>query len=106
MNYKDGISAPCHSFSATIRTNTPVFRLTADLVQVAPAMDVLELPEVPDFISQTPCVPLESVSELSRYYVPRLLMDSAFWRARAEERCMAEFDLFHPERAPATHPLN
>jgi hypothetical protein len=64
-----------------------------------------EFPEAPDFVSRVAPVPIDSVLELSRYYLPRLGADAAFRKARAEERCLAEFDLFHPERVEATYPV-
>ena len=65
----------------------------------------LELPEAPDFVSRPVAVPADLVLALSEYYLPRLCADTAFWKARAEERCFAEFDLFHPEKVPATYPV-
>jgi hypothetical protein len=66
---------------------------------------VLELPEESHFVPQPLAVSLDSVLELSKYYLPRLRANGAFWKTRTEERCFAEFDLFQPDRVPATYPV-
>jgi len=64
----------------------------------------LELPVAPGFVPVTSPVSAELCLEISTFYLPRLLARPEFWKERAEERCLVEFDLDHPERVPATYP--
>ncbi len=64
----------------------------------------LELPVAPDFVPVISPVSAELCLEISTFYLPRILSRPGFWKERAQERCLVEFDLEHPERVPATYP--
>jgi hypothetical protein len=64
----------------------------------------LELPIAPDFVPVISPVSAELCLEISTFYLPRILSRPGFWKERAAERCLVEFDLEHPERVPATYP--
>jgi hypothetical protein len=65
----------------------------------------LDLPVVPGFVSLPPRIDPERVLELSASFLPELMKKPGFWERRARDRCLAEFDLEHPERAAPTYPM-
>ncbi len=64
----------------------------------------LELPVDPGFIPLHFRTDPELAIGMPAAYLPRLLARPEFWAERAEQRCLVEFDLDHPERHPATYP--
>jgi hypothetical protein len=62
------------------------------------------LPIDPGFVPIQSPASVESILEMSAFYLPRLTARPEFWKERAEQRCLVEFDLEHPERFPATYP--
>lgn len=79
-------------------------KLNSPAPQDAPLDPVLEFPVDPDFLPLHSPASAESALEVSASYLPRVLSRREFWKERAEERCLVEFDLEHPERLPATYP--
>ena len=64
----------------------------------------LELPVDSRFLPVRLPVSPESILAISASYLPRFVARPEFWKERAEQRCLVEFDLDHPERAPGHYP--
>jgi hypothetical protein len=69
-----------------------------------PAGLELELPAASDFVSIPPKADAESMLELCEYFLPEIMSRPGYFAQRVADRCLAEFDLDHPERVPATYP--
>lgn len=78
--------------------------LISPAAPAASANFTLELPVASDLPSVPAHASAELALEISAFYLPRVLGRPGFWKERAEERCVVEFDLEHPERVPATYP--
>ncbi len=78
---------------------------TKKSVEPANSNETLELPNASDFVSHLPSLPVDVALETMRNYSKKVMANPDFWAFRESERCFAEFDLFHPERVPATYPV-
>jgi len=89
--------------TCTKKSAAPV-KLHSPALQGASLDPGLELPVDPDFLPLHLPASAESALEISSSYLPRVIARPEFWKERAQERCLVEFDLEHPERVPATYP--
>lgn len=64
----------------------------------------LELPDGRDFVPRINRRLPAGFLDLCASYLPRLRQRPDYRQRRLENGCKAEFDLFHPERVPASYP--
>lgn len=75
-----------------------------DILREAKYEAKLEFPDGRDFnpVLDRSHVP-SNFYEVCTEYLIKLKQRPDFWQRRKENRCYAEFDLYHPERTPATY---
>ena len=67
--------------------------------------DFLDLPIEPGFRSIVPRGDLKTVLDLSCSYLPQLKRKPNYHRARAQDGCLEEFNLEHPDQFKPTYPV-
>ena len=66
----------------------------------------LELPDGRDFVPVVNRRAPKGFLDFCASYLPRLRQRPDYRERRLESCCDAEFDLYHPERVPATYPVD
>ncbi len=65
---------------------------------------VLELPDGRDFVPRKNRRAPADFLEFCATYLPEFRQRPDYRQRRVADRCHAEFDLYHPERVPASYP--
>ena len=65
---------------------------------------ILELPNGQDFVSKVNRRAPAGFLDFCASYLPKLRQRADYRERRLANRCQAEFDLYHPERVPASYP--